>query len=300
MNLIYKSSLPKPADSYAVTIGVFDGLHLGHKYLLKKLKSEADKRGKPSLVITFDFPPEKVISPGRHIGYLTDYKQKASLINSLGIENLWVLETKKDLLSLKGSEFLSYINSRFPICLMFVGSDFRFGAKAKDDIQKLKKLSQAYQFDLRVIQKKKFKGVLVSSSFLRKLIREGRLAEAKKFLGRDYAVKGKVKKGKGLGRRLGFPTANLDTFGYLLPRQGVYSAWTKVRDKIFLSAVNIGKKEFESHLINFSRNILNETIEVFLLERIRDELNFKSQAKLAEHIQKDIQTITAKYSIPAK
>jgi riboflavin kinase/FMN adenylyltransferase len=118
----------------------------------------------------------------------------------------------------------------------------------------------------------------------------------KKFLGRNYTLKGKVKRGKGVGRKLGFPTANLDTFDYILPAQGVYAAYSKVDKREFLSAVNINSNDFEVHLINFSGNILDKVIEVTFLRKIRDEIEFQSKDKLARCIKKDVEIITSKYS----
>ncbi len=140
---------------------------------------------------------------------------------------------------------------------------------------------------------------MASSSLVKELIKKAQFKEVKEVLGRDYQLKGKVKKGKGLGRQLGFPTANLESGDYVLPSWGVYAAYTKVGSRRFLSAVNLGKDGLETHLVNFSENILGEAISITFLEKIRPELDFQSQAKLAESIQKDIQFITSKYSIPA-
>ncbi len=301
MDLIYKNLPSKTAKSYLVTIGVFDGVHLGHQYILKRLKAASKTRSKPALAITFDFPPEKALHPDkRFTGYMTDYKQKASLFESLGIECVWVLQVNKDLLKITAEQFLAYINRYFLIDSMVVGSDFRFGLEAKAGPERLKEISCKYGFNLEIIAKKKFEGVLVSSSLLKKLIKTAKFNQVKKFLGRDYRIKGKVKKGKGLGKRLGYPTLNLDTFNYVLPSKGVYAAYTRVGVEDFLSAVNVGRRGFESHLINFSKDILGRVVEVVFLEKLRPELDFQSQNKLAQQLQKDIQSITSKYSVPAE
>ncbi|MFO8053450.1 MAG: bifunctional riboflavin kinase/FAD synthetase [Candidatus Omnitrophota bacterium] len=299
MKLIYKNFPFNKVNNCVVTIGVFDGVHRGHQYILNKIKLQAKKRGKISLVISFDVPPEKILDPKKKFkGYLTDYQQKASLIESLGIDYLWILKTEPDLLRLSASRFLSYINKYFLIDEMVVGSDFRFGIKAGAGTSQLNQLADNYGFNLKIIDKKSFAGTLVSSSFIRELIKSSRINQVKKFLGRNYSLRGQVIKGKGVGRQLGFPTANLDTFDYTLPEPGVYAAYSKVGDKDFLAAVNVSKKDFEVHLLNFSGDILSSIIEVTFLEKMRDEINFQSRSQLAKQIQKDIQNITSKYSIP--
>ncbi|MCF7873895.1 MAG: bifunctional riboflavin kinase/FAD synthetase [Candidatus Omnitrophica bacterium] len=299
MKLIYKNLPSHKVDNCIVTIGAFDGVHLGHQHILKEVKSQAKKNHKPSLVISFDTPPKKVLySKQKFKGYLTDYRQKASLIESLGVDYLWILETKTNLLNYTADKFLSYISNYFSIDEMIVGSDFRFGIKAGAGTTRLSQLSDDYNFRLKIINKKKFDKTLVSSSFIRELIRSSKLEKSKKLLGRNYTLKAKVVRGKGVGRQLGFPTANLNTFDYILPGQGVYAAYSKVENKDFLAAVNIGKKDFEVHLLNFSKDILNSNIEVTLLSKIRDELSFQSRGQLIKQIQKDIQNITSKYSTP--
>ncbi len=134
MNLIYKNLPSNLRESCVATIGVFDGVHLGHQYILKKLKSEAKKRGKPALVITFDLPPEKILSPNQKFkGLITDCQEKISLLDSLDLDKLWILEAKKDLFNFSADQFLEYINKYFILDLMVVGSDFRFGTRAEAD-----------------------------------------------------------------------------------------------------------------------------------------------------------------------
>lgn len=299
MKLIYKKLPFNKIKNCIVTIGAFDGVHLGHQYILKKVKSEAAKRKKNSLVISFDLPPKKILYPkDKFEGYLTDYQQKINLIRSLGLDYMWLLKTKIDLLRLSSDQFLSYINKHVSISKVIVGSDFRFGIKAEAGIEQLERFADKYGFKVEVVDKKKFHGRIVSSSLLRKKIKSSAVREVRKFLGRNYAVKGKVKKGKGIGKQLGFPTANLDTFDYALPSPGVYAAYGQVKNKELLAAVNISENDFEVHLINFSKNILDEIIEVSFVEKIRDEVVFNSRAKLIKQIQKDINIITSKYSTP--
>jgi riboflavin kinase/FMN adenylyltransferase len=297
MRLIYKKLPSSRLKGCIATIGVFDGVHRGHQYILRKIKNEAEKKDKPSLVISFDTPPEKILHPKKDFdGYITDYKQKSFLIESLGLDYLWILKTDLGLLRFSAQGFLSYINKYFKIDELIVGDDFRFGVNAKAGIKQLRKIADSYGFGLEVIEKKIFEGRIVSSSLVKELISLAKVNKVKKFLGRNYTLKGKVKRGKGVGRKLGFPTANLDTFDYILPAQGVYAAYSKVDKREFLSAVNINSNDFEVHLINFSGNILDKVIEVTFLRKIRDEIEFQSKDKLARCIKKDVEIITSKYS----
>jgi riboflavin kinase/FMN adenylyltransferase len=297
MRLIYKKLPSNRLKGCIATIGVFDGVHRGHQYILRKIKNEAEKKGKPSLVISFDTPPEKILHPKKDFeGYITDYKQKSFLIESLGLDCLWILKTGPGLLRFSAQGFLSYINKYFKIDELIVGDDFRFGVNAKAGVKQLRKIADSYGFGLEVIEKKIFEGRIVSSSLVKELIGLAKVNKVKKFLGRNYTLKGKVKRGKGVGRKLGFPTANLDTFDYILPAQGVYAAYSKVDKREFLSAVNINSNDFEVHLINFSGNILDKVIEVTFLRKIRDEIEFQSKDKLARCIKKDVEIITSKYS----
>lgn len=299
MKLIYKKLPFNKIKNCIVTIGVFDGVHLGHQYVLKKVKSEATRKKKKSLAISFDLPPEKILHPNHKFeGYITDYQQKISLVRSLGLDYTWLLKTEPKLLQFSSEQFLSYINKYVSIDKIIVGSDFRFGIKAEAGIEELEKSADDYGFKVEVVKKKKFYGRIVSSSFLRKKIKSSAVREVKKFLGREYTIKGEVKRGKGIGKQLGFPTANLDTFDYVLPSSGVYAAYGKVSGKNFLAAVNISEDDFEVHLIKFSKNILAKIVEVSFLEKIRDEFVFDSRVKLIKQIQKDIQIITSKYSTP--
>jgi len=309
--------LPFKKQECVATIGVFDGVHKGHQCILKKVKKESEKNNCFSLVITFTVPPRELLKGRLSVnnsktneffsGQIFDSKQKIHFVRELGIDFFWLLKASNDFLELPAHSFIEYILNYFIIKQLIVGSDFRFGYKGKGDVGYLKKISTQYNFKVSVVKKKKIKDKIVSSSAIRNFIKKGNLGKAREFLGRDFCLKGKVFKGEGLGRKLGFPTANIDTLNYVVPVSGVYAAFSIIDKKLYLSAVNVGRKPtlnidkritVEVHIINFSKNILGKTLDVIFFKKIRDEHKFSSFNQLQLAIKKDIFQITAKYSVP--
>jgi riboflavin kinase/FMN adenylyltransferase len=309
MRVIYKKFLSKRIPCIA-TIGVFDGIHLGHRFILKKVRERARINKLASLVITFDIHPRKLISENNAIGnsnflgHIISHRQKKELIEKIGIDYLWFLKTGHSFLKLSAKEFLEYILRHFAIKEFVVGEDFRFGYKGRADVSYLKRVSKIYNFNLLVLKKIKKDITTISSSVIRKLIRNGEFARVKSFLGRNYCLEGKVIKGGGLGKLIGFPTANVYAIDYVLPQRGVYAACADIDKKIYLGAVNIGtrptvsksdREVVETHILGFNRNILGKTLKLYFLQRIRDEKKFHSSEKLSKAIRKDIDYILRKY-----
>jgi len=318
MKAIYKK-LPSKKISCVATIGVFDGVHLGHQFILKEVKKIAKELKLPSLIITFDFLPQhflhkhglKVgIKPIRpYQGYIIDRQEKINRISELGIDYLWLLKSTKNLLSFTAKEFMDYLDKYFDIKHFVVGQDFRFGCQRRGDYTYLKKISKKYDFNLSLVKKKSKNKQTISSSVIRKLIKQGNITKANQFLGRKFVLKGRVCKGRGFGEKLGFPTANVDIADYVVPGEGVYAGYVCMKKKLYLSAINVGyrptlllklakKKTIEAHIINFKNNILGQTIEIIFLKRIRNEKKFSSIDQLSRSIRKDINYLTARYCIP--
>ncbi|MFH1503906.1 MAG: bifunctional riboflavin kinase/FAD synthetase [Candidatus Omnitrophota bacterium] len=310
--------LPSKKKRYAATIGIFDGIHLGHKFILGKLKKQAEKKGLTPLVITFDMPPQQFLNKNaachnrrirkKFLGYITCPQQKVVLLESLGIDCVWFLKARYPLLKLSAKNFIRYIRENFKIEELIIGEDFRFGYGAHAGARYLSKLSLKNNFELQVIKKKKKNKKVISSSLIRELIKEGKLKEVKSFLGRNFSLRGKVIKGEGIGKQIGVPTANIFSSDYIIPKTGVYAALTAVGKKVFLSAVNIGlrptvtkskKTIIETHIINFNKNIVGRTIEIIFIKKIREENEFSSLGSLKRAIQKDLSYITSKYSVPS-
>ncbi len=314
MKVVYER-LPSKRIQCVAAIGVFDGVHLGHQFILKKIKEESEKKSLSSLAITFDVLPqqflyENLIHSGRHplkkfLGYITDFEQKKEFIKLTGIDCVWFLKTNKYLLELSAHDFINHIFKYFEIKKIIVGEDFCFGYKGRGDVKYLKKLGKEYSFTVRVLKKKTKNKKVISSSRIRKLIKEGCFEKNKMILSRNFILKGKVVKGNGVGSKLGFPTANIAPFDYVLPAVGVYSAYVVVSKKKYLAAVNIGSRPtlensekvvVEAHIINFKRNILGKNIKIFFVDRIRKEHKFKTLDKLKFAISQDVNHIISKYN----
>lgn len=309
MKVIYKK-LPSKRIPCVATIGVFDGVHPGHRFILKKVRQASRRRKIHSLVITFDVHPRKLLSKGSpsavsgYIGHIISHQQKKELIEKLGIDYLWFLKTKHSFLKLSAKDFLEYILRHFDIHELIVGEDFHFGHKGKAGVDYLKRIADFYNISLRVIKKIKKNAITLSSSVIRRLIRDGEFRKAKSFLGRSYHLEGKVIEGLGLGESLGFPTANIHVFDYVVPENGVYAACVNIGSNVYLGAVNIGirpsvtslrKKVVEAHIINFNKEICGKTLKIYFLEKIREEKKFVSVVRLKNAIRRDVGYIFRKY-----
>lgn len=295
----------KKRKEYVVTIGVFDGVHKGHAYLLNKLIQASHTLGVPSLLITFWPHPEYVLNKKKFNGCITALKQKEELLNSSGLDYFFILHTTSKLLQLGGESFLKKILRFVTIKKMIVGDDFRFGYKAESTVGDLKKLSKKFGFGLKIVRKKMIHNHIVSSSFIRKLIAEGKVDEVRAFLGRHFCLEGKIVKGKGLGAKIGYPTINVEFGDTVLPKNGVYAVKVLLGEVFYLGACDIGyaptlskaqKKAVEIHLLRCKKIPYRKKIQIIFLERIRDEKKFASCDELKTAICDDILFITSKYN----
>ena len=325
MKVIF-NRLPFKRVKCVATVGVFDGIHFGHQFILEKVKEAAKRKGLPSLVITFNIPPQQFLANKKlkldcrpekvFIGSLIDQKDKAALIGSLGIDYLWFLKTKKSLLKLSAQNFIKYIQKYFKIEELIVGEDFRFGHRGGGDLKDLKSMGNKHEFELLIIRKKTKNKKIISSSLIRQFIRKGELKEAEALLGRSFSLKGRVFRGRGLGTVLGFPTANIKTGDYINPARAVYAAYVILGKKMYLAAVNVGLRPtctfskstpkgmasptgpvVEAHILNLKKNILGKIVKIVFLEKIRQEEKFSSLEALKKAISKDITCLTSKYSV---
>jgi len=325
MKPIY-GSLPPKKIKCIVTVGVFDGVHRGHTFILNKLKDEAEKKKVSPIVITFNRPPEIILSH-KFLGYLTDTQDKLKLIRNLGMRHVWVLNTTNRLLNYSARDFFSYILENLSVSEFVVGEDFRFGKEQKD-VEYLKNICKEFNIGVKTVRKKRIREKTVSSTLIRNFIRQGKIKEANYFLGREYVIKGKIIRGRGVGTDIGFPTANICYNGYVIPAKGVYAASFFIGVEAYPSAVNIGirptfislrnefhnkgigslynrrsirlnmpKVHLEAHIINFNRMILGKTAKVVFLEKIRQEKKFSSVKRLVERIKEDALYVLKKFPL---
>jgi len=292
-----KQKLPYPV----LTIGNFDGVHLGHQALFRMLIDRAKKNSGTSIVFTFVPHPLRVIAPERAPKLLTPYKEKIRLIKNCGIDVIICINFTKEFASITAEDFIRNILCRMiEVREILIGSNYMFGKGRKGSPELLKALGREYGFSVTVVDEIRIDNTVVSSSRIRTLIAKGRVEEAAKFLGRPYSVEGVVIEGAKRGKSLlNTPTANLSTANELLPKDGVYAVKVRVGRKVYGGATNIGcnptfkdkKFSFETHILDFEGTLLGKTLRVDFIRRIRDEIKFSKVEDLAAQLEKDIAEI---------
>ena len=285
----------------AVTLGNFDGVHLGHRDIFKRLKKRAAEIGGQSLILTFDPHPVKVLRPDAGPRLITPLKKKLRLFDEVGVDGVILADFTKAFAAqhpLKFAEDVLYkkINAR----LIMVGHDFTFGKGKEGTIDSLMEFGRKIGFDVEVVRAYKIDGQIVSSTLIRELIVAGDVKKAAVMLGRNYTIEGRVTTGHSRGKSLGFPTANLDLHGELFPKDGVYAATVKVGGRLLDGVVNVGLKPtfgdrertVEVHSFDFDHDIYNKDVRLSFVERVRDEKCFPGPDELVDQIRRDV--ITAK------
>lgn len=299
MNVIYDlEKLEKPLTNPVLTIGNFDGVHKGHKVLFDKVKERAEALNGQSAVMTFEPHPIRVMKPGNGPPLITPMKEKLDLISKTGMDVILCIPFTRDFAAISARDFVEDILlKKIGIKEIVVGYDYTFGHERRGDISLLGEMGEKLGFRVHVIEPVYIDRRLVSSTSIRKLVREGDFALAEAFLGRHYQISGMVVKGKNRGGRLlGFPTANLKVVDELIPRTGVYAITVQVEGKTYNGVTNIGTNptfgehalSVETHLIDFSQDLLGKTIRINFLQRLRDEKTFNSVKELADQIAEDI------------
>ncbi|MBM7555389.1 bifunctional riboflavin kinase/FAD synthetase [Halanaerobacter jeridensis] len=296
MEIIYN----RPHNSELVlTIGSFDGIHLGHREIMKKTIQEAERYNSDSALLTFNPHPLEVVAPAVAPKSLTSYHQKLELIEKFGINRIIFKRFTEEFAQLPYQEFIKkYLVDRFSVNKIIVGADFRCGHQSKGTPEKIKELGNKYGFEVEIIPAIKIDDQDISSTYIRELIKEGAVSKVKRQLGRNFKIEAKVVSGDGRGRELGYPTANLKPVtDYVIPSAGVYACRIKVEDELYDGVVNLGyrptfnKGEFsiEVNIFDFSDMIYEQTVELEFVERIRGELDFSTEEELIEYIEQDVQ-----------
>ena len=288
--------LGEPLAPSSVTIGNFDGVHLAHQALLRRVVESARELGAVPTAVTFDPHPVRVLAPDRAHALLTSVERRAKLIEQLGIERLVVLAFDRDLAGLSPAQFVrTILVERLRAASVSVGPNFRFGRDQAGDVELLGTLAQAQGFRLEVLPILHLRHERVSSSRIRGLMAEGHVPMAGRLLGRPFSVEGPIVHGMGVGRAQTVPTLNLAPIPEQLPKVGVYVTRTRLGEQFHDSVTNVGYKptfgehrlSVESYLLNFSDEITEAEMEVAFLYRLRDEMKFPSPAALKAQIQRD-------------
>ena len=297
-------NLKRPFRNPVVTLGNFDGVHLGHQRIFKRVKEEASKIRGQGVVITFEPHPLKVLAPERFSPLLTPFRKKMMLIEKSGIEIVLCIEFSLTFSEISPSQFIeSILVQKVKVKKVIIGYNYHFGKGQEGDAQTLKEAGKVFDFEVEIVEPLRVGQTIVSSSKIRTLIQRGEVEEASKLLGRDYPIIGKVVEGEKRGQTLGFPTANLEISDELYPKTGVYAVEVIWHQQRFNGLANIGSNptfptqtgrseepfSLEVHILNFNRQIYGKEIEVRFKKRIRDEVRFESPSLLIEQIKKDIQ-----------
>jgi riboflavin kinase/FMN adenylyltransferase len=294
---IFKTSraLARVAKGPILTLGNFDGLHLGHRKIIAKVRERAGRLGSPSVVYTFEPHPLKVVAPQKSPLLIVDAEAKAALVDSLGIDFMVIAEFTKEFAAKHPRAFVEDEIVPLRPREVWVGHDFSFGKAKAGTVDYLRALGEEFGFSVHVRPAYMKGGEVVSSSRVRRLVSVGKLKEAASLLGRNFTMSGHVVKGRNVGKELGFPTATLETVAELMPADGVYAARVTVSGKRHGAVVNIGvaptfgckTRCVEVHILGFSGNIYGKKIEVEFVRRLRGERAFKSKEALITQIRKD-------------
>ena len=288
-----------------VTIGVFDGVHVGHAAVIKKVVASARKARLSSVVVTFAPHPLKVLRSGDNIHSLISLKHRIRLIEELGVDILVIVKFSRSFSKMSPEKFIKNILAgKLHAKQVYVGENFYFGKGAATGIEILRRLSSKYGYKITAVKPIRVDGHIASSSLIRKLILSGHLHKAASLLGRSVSVFGTVVKGAGIARGLGCPTANINPHHEIIPPCGVYAVRAGFKDKKFRGIVNIGfrptfysprdeEPTVEAHLFGYKGNLYNKDIEVYFMSKIRSERKFKSRAMLVKQIKKDIKYFTS-------
>lgn len=295
----YKKNKPETA----IALGNFDGVHKGHQKLINRMTSKGMEMNLKTSVLVFENHTKEVIK-GTKQDLLTSIEQRNQLIKDLEVDLLFSLLFDKSIMSLSPEEFIKDILiGKLNVRGIFVGTDYRFGYKAQGNAELLMELGKKYNIYVEIIEPLYMDDELVSSTRIRNLIKEASFKEAKELLGRDYSIVGKIVQGKKLGRKLGFPTANIDPVtNYCLPKNGVYDTDTRVGHKLYRSASSIGFNptfkestlKIESHLLDFTGSLYGKYIELIFHQFLRNELKFSDLESLTNQMSLDVTRVKSR------
>lgn len=284
-NLIeFKKMSPLPFEDSVVTIGNFDGVHLGHQSVIQYLVGKAVEKQKPALVVTFFPNPSLYFKQQQNHFYLSGPSEKETLLDQLGVEKVITFRFNQDFANLSPTEFLLGLKEKLGLRNLFVGEDFALGKDRQGTIPRIKSIGQELSFSVQIIPKITISNNEVSSTAIRELLDKGDVTQAANLLGRYYSLSGMVTHGSDRGSRIGLPTANIHYWVHKkLPAVGVYATLVDLNGKTWQGVTNVGYRptfenqtniSIETHILNFDDNIYGEQLELKFLQKLRDEQKF--------------------------
>jgi len=293
------SSFNETAPSF-VTIGTFDGVHIGHQKVLKKLVKSAKKNNATPILLTFFPHPRMVLQKEIGIKLINTINERTQLLEKTGIETLVIYPFDEDFANQTALNFVrNFLVAKLNIAKLFIGYDHRFGKNREGDFEHLKEYGYTYNFSVKEISKLDINNIGVSSTKIRKAIEKGEITKANQYLGYHFMLTGKVVEGKNLGEKIGFPTANLfikETYK-LIPKTGAYIVKSTIDNEVVYGMMNIGfrptlkgkHQTIEIHFFNFNKDLYTKTIQIEVLKFLRDEQKFESIQNLKKQLQTDKQ-----------
>jgi riboflavin kinase/FMN adenylyltransferase len=279
-----------------VTVGSYDGVHIGHQYLLKQMKGAAAQAGCLAVMVTFHPRPQAVLAPDRPVTYLTMPDEKIAVLDSLGLDLTAVLRFTREMARTSAADFVAGLVRHLKMRQLWVGADFALGRNREGDIPRLRQLGQTMGFEVAVVEPFIQGGEVVSSTRIRHLLTAGEIRQATALLGRYPSLAGRVTTGARRGRRLGFPTANLSIMAErVIPADGVYAGFAWVNERRYPAVANIGvrpsfsetERIVEAHLLDFSDDLYGLDLKLEFVERLRPEKRFEALDALVTQIRAD-------------
>jgi len=289
-----------PEKETLLTIGVFDGVHAGHRYLIKRLNQRAGEEDLLSGVVTFNPHPQSILHPRNQLLWLSSLQDRSKELQELGVALIAVLSFTLELAQLSAREFVALLKKYLKMRGLLIGPDFALGRGREGDANLLRTLGQEMTFSVEIIPPFTINGEIVRSTLIRRALAQGDMMKVERLMGRYFKLSAKVISADKRGQRLGFPTANLDIRpGQALPGNGVYATITQVDGKQFASATNIGirptfksgKRVVETHLLDYEGNLYDKELQVKFIHKLRDEQRFTSSKELKAQIKKDVEKV---------
>ncbi|MFQ5849261.1 MAG: bifunctional riboflavin kinase/FAD synthetase [Candidatus Binatia bacterium] len=286
-------SIPRPI----LTMGNFDGVHLGHQTLLRQVIQDARDVGGRSVVLTFEPHPLKILAPERAPRLILTHRDKLALLRSVGADVVIIQEFTLAFSNLAAKEFVQrYLVDRLKVYKIWVGREFRFGKARMGGVAELSRWGAEAGFEVKVMQPVEDQGRRISSTRIRELIMRGEVHSLSRFLGRYHFITGRVVRGHQRGKNLGFPTANILSQTEVLPSDGIYATFLRIHGHQWPSVTNIGynptfgggPRTIESFILNFQGDVYDEAVRLFFVKRIREEKRFSSPDLLVEQMKRDV------------
>ncbi len=295
--------IPKDKDGWpaiGLTIGNFDGVHIGHRELLKKIKSECQAKNLLFVVVTFVPHPQKILQPDKDRFLISSYEHRRVLLKRLGVDVLVEMNFTRDFSTLKAEEFVSQYLLTYPnLKDFYLGYDFAFGANKEGGHDLVNAICHPKGVEVEIQPKFEFQGKVVSSSMIRERLLSGKIDEVESILQRPFHLEGVVVKGEGRGKKIGYPTANIQVSPDLIvPQKGVYVTRTIYKGMTYQSVTNIGNNptfkdgnqlHIETNLFDFNMDIYGEILDIQFLHKLRDERKFQTVNDLIVQIKLDVE-----------